>query len=158
MLMTEQEARTKWCPHARVNTLVTGTDYNETAVGGAACNRADPSSMYDKATCIASGCMAWRFVDAEPVYERRYVSDDRFVTRYEEASKLPDEQADAVLDALDAERNAFSDCWKPEAPGSDMEFVGISFADDGPAEVIATFRRLVRDRRGYCGAFGRPEA
>ncbi|GEM_PF-883408 len=61
MLMTEEEALTRWCPHARVSTLVTGTDYNETAVGGAACNRADSHSMYEGANCIAGGCMAWRW-------------------------------------------------------------------------------------------------
>ncbi|MCM8736631.1 hypothetical protein M5E06_21115 [Azospirillum sp. A1-3] len=151
MLMTEEQARTKWCPHARVTD---GSCSDES--GGN--NRWLDAKGEENCRCIASDCMAWRFVDAEPIYARRYVSDDRFVTRYEEASKLPDEQADAVLDALDAERKAFSDSWKPEAPEPGMEFVGISFADEGPAEVIATFRWLVRDRRGYCGAFGRPEA
>ncbi|AWJ88895.1 hypothetical protein Sp245p_03375 [Azospirillum baldaniorum] len=60
MLMTEEQARSKWCPHARVNTLVTGWDHAETAVGGAACNRSDERTMYEKPNCIASDCMAWR--------------------------------------------------------------------------------------------------
>lgn len=63
MLTTEQEARTKWCPHARVNTLVQDMDHASTAVGGAACNRSSETTMTDKPLCIASGCMAWRWSD-----------------------------------------------------------------------------------------------
>lgn len=51
MLMTEEQARTKWCPHARI---VDG--YSEGAGG---CNRWVNKS--DEILCIASGCMAWRW-------------------------------------------------------------------------------------------------
>ncbi|AWJ93269.1 hypothetical protein Sp245p_25945 (plasmid) [Azospirillum baldaniorum] len=58
MLMTEEQARTKWCPHAR-QTGVTNRD------GGmcATANRAG-SEHYgvENCNCIASGCMAWRWV------------------------------------------------------------------------------------------------
>lgn len=50
MLMTEEEARKKWCPHARI---VDG--YSEGAGG---CNRWVNKS--DEILCIASRCMAWR--------------------------------------------------------------------------------------------------
>ncbi len=141
MLMTEQEARTKWCPHYRQYQGEDGTGDNR------------PNGGFNP-RCIASDCMAWRFADDKPVYEIRHVSDDRFADRYKEAYALPDDQADAALDALDAERMAFADSWQPEAPEPGMEMGKVSFSD---SKVVATFRRLVRDRRGYCGAFARPE-
>ena len=73
--MTEEEAKTKWCPMARVSTLIEGLDYNQTAVGGAACNRPAEGNnmMSDNALCIASDCMLWREKRAfkefkEPIY------------------------------------------------------------------------------------------
>ena len=59
--MKEEEAKKKWCPWARVSTLVTGVDFNESPVGGAACNRPPKgdSTMNDDALCIASDCMMW---------------------------------------------------------------------------------------------------
>jgi hypothetical protein len=48
--MTEDEAKTKWCPHARV--------LDGSPPGGAGVNRKGPEAgVY----CIASGCMAWRW-------------------------------------------------------------------------------------------------
>jgi hypothetical protein len=61
--MTEDEAKTKWCPMVRAATLITGVDYHETAVGGAGCNRAHPNMMFEGAVCIASDCMMWRWID-----------------------------------------------------------------------------------------------
>ncbi len=58
--MTEDEAKTKWCPMVRSATLITGVDYHETAVGGAGCNRAHPNMMFEGANCIASDCMMFR--------------------------------------------------------------------------------------------------
>jgi hypothetical protein len=59
MNMTEEEARKKWCPQARL-----GTE--------ASCNRAptrvdaaDPIM----ARCIASECMAWRFTNKQPEHD-----------------------------------------------------------------------------------------
>lgn len=153
MLVTEKEARAKWCPLSLgPGARMLGAD-GEFAAAGPAVNRSLDGLPLALA-CCGSGCMAWHFVDAEPVYECSQVSDDRFADRYEEAYKLPDDQADAVLDALDAERLAFADSWQPEAPEPGMEMGKVSFSD---SKVIATFRRIVRDRRGYCGAFGKPE-
>ena len=45
MLLIEHEAKKRWCPH-------------ETAHSGSR-------------SCIASGCMAWRWVDAESMGEKR---------------------------------------------------------------------------------------
>lgn len=49
--MTEEEAKTKWCPFARQDTRGGVTSY-----GG------EGSSTYPvKCMCIASACMAWRW-------------------------------------------------------------------------------------------------
>jgi hypothetical protein len=54
--MTEEEAKTKWCPFAR---LTFSTE------GFAAGNRFDDCAWAEKrALCIGSACMAWR-VDGE---------------------------------------------------------------------------------------------
>lgn len=62
--MTEDEAKTKWCPQARIANE-TGA-HNAEYVGG----RVQPSS-----SCIASACMAWRVLhtDRGPVIERKVV-------------------------------------------------------------------------------------
>lgn len=47
MLMTEQEARTKWCPHYRIFAGNSETGDNR------------PNGPFNP-RCIASDCMAWR--------------------------------------------------------------------------------------------------
>ena len=71
MITTEAEAKTKWCPMARVNTLVTGVDYNETAVGGAACNRSPPNLMTELPNCLGSDCAVWNWIVAEDYQPER---------------------------------------------------------------------------------------
>ena len=46
--MTEEEARTKWCPFVRI--------------GGhrSTYNRDEDGTVIDAALCVASSCMAWR--------------------------------------------------------------------------------------------------
>jgi hypothetical protein len=51
--MTEDEAKTKWCPFAR--SLVT-LDNNVGPVNMASANRFPKNEM---ATCLGSGCMMW---------------------------------------------------------------------------------------------------
>lgn len=61
-MMTEQEAREKWCPMARA---VLGMDLDE--MRGIVGNRTGPMETGVAAThCFASYCMAWRWV-FEPV-------------------------------------------------------------------------------------------
>ncbi len=58
-MMTEEQAREKWCPHARVSAS------NEPALGNHAANRwENPQGLPDGAGCIASDCMAWRWQDS----------------------------------------------------------------------------------------------
>ena len=62
MIVTEQEARTKWCPHARLG-------------NNPGCNRAaDVTGPWrdrvPKALCIASECMAWKWKQNHSPEER----------------------------------------------------------------------------------------
>jgi hypothetical protein len=52
--MTEQEARDKWCPMARVSTYLDGNPAESAA------NRTDEGIPYAGSRCIASDCMMWR--------------------------------------------------------------------------------------------------
>ena len=52
-MMTEEEAKKRWCPMARVHISrsLSGSEYYSN-------NRL---ALHDLTTCIASGCMAWRW-------------------------------------------------------------------------------------------------
>ena len=51
-MLTEEEAKTKWCPFARQSDEGTG-----------AYNRYQDMTMPPSCLCIASACMAWRWID-----------------------------------------------------------------------------------------------
>ena len=51
--MTEDEAKTKWCPHVRF------VDCEDRLYD----NR--PSSMQNGAICLGSACMAWRWINPD---------------------------------------------------------------------------------------------
>ena len=53
--MTEDEAKQKWCPFARVSSLVDGETHP-------AANRLQTLDHEVVSYCIASDCMAWRWV------------------------------------------------------------------------------------------------
>ena len=58
-MMTEAEAKKKWCPRARITAGV--HEFNPISHGPAAItNRCDTPTMTD---CLASECMAWRWED-----------------------------------------------------------------------------------------------
>ena len=63
MLMTEEQARTKWCPNARAS----DQQENPSAINRARVNRPDADCL-----CIASDCMAWRWADPAEKNERRH--------------------------------------------------------------------------------------
>ena len=70
MLLTESEAKARWCPHARIPLYAASPADEESP---ASANRPMPgTSAYasnatqDATRCIASGCMAWRFAQMEP--------------------------------------------------------------------------------------------
>ena len=58
MLLTEGQAREKWCPMARVPSRCGGVtgQYEVAANRGVAMDK-----PYDQARCIASDCMMWRW-------------------------------------------------------------------------------------------------
>lgn len=61
MIVTEQEARTKWCPHARV------ASYNEQS----ARNRTADGTLMAASRCMASACMAWKWKHNHSPEERQ---------------------------------------------------------------------------------------
>jgi len=52
--MTEEEAKTKWCPMIRH--AINDTDNN-------ACNRAAKDVNFISYTCITTNCMMWRWTE-----------------------------------------------------------------------------------------------
>lgn len=62
MLLTEAEARLKWCPYAR------GENWNDfrDAQRSFVANRMQSSDPLGSCLCIASACMAWRPVIGAP--------------------------------------------------------------------------------------------
>ena len=58
--MTEDEAKTKWCPFARATFTVPPT-INSPRENGYVGNRDCNNSVIPNVNCIASSCMAWRW-------------------------------------------------------------------------------------------------
>ncbi|WP_454021255.1 hypothetical protein [Azospirillum sp. Marseille-Q6669] len=56
MMMTEEEARTKWCPHARAS---------DQADPPSSVNRVRTNKPDGDCLCVASGCMAWRWSEED---------------------------------------------------------------------------------------------
>ncbi len=62
-MITEAEARTKWCPFVRVREPDHYSGFNDSTIGTAV-NRAAPKSrelVNQSLLCVASECMAWRW-------------------------------------------------------------------------------------------------
>lgn len=58
MLLSEEEAKTKWCPMVRTHIAVNVDYYRIRTATGPAVNKGT-----NKALCIASDCMMWRWGD-----------------------------------------------------------------------------------------------
>lgn len=58
MILTEDEAKKKWCPEVRTG-LTAGMAVNH-HVGGVYGNK-HAGDVHDETRCIASGCMMWRW-------------------------------------------------------------------------------------------------
>lgn len=69
-MMTEQEAATRWCPFARVARVETTNQGASASVVVGGVNRdalGKSSNPIASCRCIASACMAWRWLyDAKP--------------------------------------------------------------------------------------------
>jgi hypothetical protein len=80
--MTEEEAKTKWCPFARSHVSATITrDRNPFQVAMTAVNRVENTDSPPQYTfCLGSFCMAWRwevFPGAEEEYRFLFQGEDR---------------------------------------------------------------------------------
>jgi hypothetical protein len=74
MILTEEEAKGKWCPHARVIFNHRDEEKMRTHAATSYNRSSDPMPL---SNCIGSGCMAWKWIDSEylaeadPAVERR---------------------------------------------------------------------------------------
>lgn len=57
--LREDEAKTKWCPFARTFDGV----QTETIAAAASVSRQNDGSPFKPCLCIASACMAWRWIE-----------------------------------------------------------------------------------------------
>lgn len=71
-MLTEDEAKTKWCPAARV-TQISGEAGNRYAFDH------DGSQQAAFARCIASACMAWRWIGELKTFGPREAPEERRV-------------------------------------------------------------------------------
>ena len=137
--MTEDQARTKWCPMARV--VVT----HESGAQFGPMNRTE-SCGDDKfmkpmgSFCIASACMAWRWSAAEPPKPGR-----RLVWN-------PDDNEPG---APEPTRPAEAKDWPytPVTRDDDGDIEG-GYWEEPEAEYAARCQEAVSKRPGYCGLAG----
>jgi hypothetical protein len=72
MIVTEAEARGKWCPFARVVSLYTKAKTQTAIVSNRACEGIAPNLSVEErqnppsARCIATRCMAWKWDPSSP--------------------------------------------------------------------------------------------
>jgi len=59
-MLTEDEAKTKWCPFSRTIDLVYSNIASNREVGDYDKNRNETVSVLGRNRCIASACMSWR--------------------------------------------------------------------------------------------------
>lgn len=77
--MSEDEAKTKWCPFARTISAVEGSRGLDVPTGQAAFNRVDilgkqGAHMQASTACVASACMAWRAERGTPTYAEDFTT------------------------------------------------------------------------------------
>ena len=88
--MTEAEAKTKWCPMARVP-FVDGQEdrdgYPVTLAVASVNRKRGNNGPEENVNCLASGCMMWRWSTKHPqeVHPRRWIKKDEAIpTGFEE--------------------------------------------------------------------------
>lgn len=143
---TEDEAKTKWCPWARV--LIIARSGRHVDSSPAAYNRIatdDNGKEHTKATleeccCIASQCAAWRWSDGK--HEQRGIACER----------AEDEKATLAL----AERLT-AEGWLTEDGDTPIHFIEREGFDSIDIIDGFTVYRNRKNRRGYCGLASRGE-
>ena len=127
MLMTEEEAKGKWCPKARVvHENADGAMFTAGNAFGDGCRSA--ATM-----CIGSACMAWRWTGPEREEVRNY--------------------RDApTINRIAGRTNFHTYNGGGQYSHSDTDDDGRQF------DVLHRLPCGGAPRRGFCGAFGKPEA
>lgn len=72
--MTEEEAKTKWCPHIR--TVMAGITKGASVEALVVGNTYDEERQHPKTCCIASACMMWRWW--QPPYANNPMGGDGY--------------------------------------------------------------------------------
>lgn len=170
MLLTEQQAKSKWCPHARVirwETLNQGETSVDHLIGGTNRDALGKTKNPGSCRCIAGECMAWRWRssnDADPVVSL-VVRHAGISQRLHEAFQMaadhdPDTSlaGHGMLDNLRAEAESLVETWVADLPGPEWRHADPPYVDDdGEGYVFQVIERDKRDdeRRGFCGLAGR---
>lgn len=135
-LITEQEAKTKWCPHARA------TDMGEKPLSiNRRGNAADPECL-----CLASACMAWRWGDEVLREPPRRIW-------------WPETDEVTVLRGVGPDRSdkvPASAQWVPLTGGDEADDHAGAYWEEAADEFKARVIKARDSRRGFCGAFGTP--
>lgn len=132
MKITEKEAKTKWCPFARVLLPVhqsgnrIGTFHKRIADD---VDRKHYEEQEADCTCIGSGCMAWRW-EGNPIC---YV-------------RLPDDSAHACAETEPPRPASLRDSWRWDSSG----------AAEGESCWVEPIEEAQARTRGYCGLASTP--
>ncbi len=142
MLLTEEEAKTKWCPMAR---YAGGQDDPGVNRWKNSLSEDEPHAVNPvPCRCIASQCAAWRWADQKPMKHYAQLwwpeTDDIEALRAGEPPR-PD-----YVPAYAA--------WVPvTGEGEELDGGFWQTPDDQVARIDA---ENLAKRRGFCGAFGKP--
>lgn len=137
MLVTEERAKTKWCPHA--------------AIDCSAANRPNPGNNCDVtagwAPCVASDCMAWRWADPAPElrspHEEMFECEDDEIERYR--TEAPERPASVPTS------------WTWEPFHGPIENIGGGYWKEPPEIARAENAAKRAARKGFCGLAGDPQ-
>ena len=69
MILTEAEAKTKWCPFVRLGMMKVGATINRAFM------TAEQAETQANTTCIGSACMAWRQAHKSQIAARLGATD-----------------------------------------------------------------------------------
>lgn len=95
MLLTEKEAKEKWCPHVRIAVLA--------GHGGAACNTHPDRDIEADCRCVSSRCAMWRWADAPTCQRVQQAHDMHATTEPERPAHVPQSWVFDPYDAEDAD-------------------------------------------------------
>lgn len=129
-MITEAEAKTKWCPLAR-----TPIDAPDGLITGFIPANRSERGLPASCLCIGSACMAWRWIESHPASRLQYAygSDGNHLQRG--AAEPP--RPPSIPESWE---------WQPGDPDA-LETTQPRWRETGAEALLR--------RQGYCGAFGR---